>query len=68
LLGATIYDPFGRLANVYLPEESVVAERDTVPDKVSAAPPDPLTVPEMLYVVGSVGVVVLVGLNTTSTQ
>jgi hypothetical protein len=44
---------------------SVVVDCDSAPDKVTVAA-DPVTVPEMLYVVG-VGVVV-VGLNITSTQ
>jgi hypothetical protein len=68
LLGATIYDPFGRLANVNCPKLFVVVVPATGPDKVTVAAETPLTVPEMLYVLELGGGVLLDALNTTSTQ
>jgi hypothetical protein len=64
-----MYEPFGNPVKLKLPRLSVVVERDAAPDNVTVAD-DPLTLPEMLYVVGvGVGVgVVALELKIRSTQ
>jgi hypothetical protein len=62
-----MYEPFGNPVKLKLPTLSVVVERDAAPDNVRVAD-EPLTLPEILYVVGvGVGVVVL-ELKIKSTQ
>ena len=57
-----MYEPFGNPVKLKLPTLSVVVEPDAAPDNVRVAD-DPLTLPEMLYVVG-----VVLELKIRSTQ
>src|SRR5690349_10343900 len=52
-LGASTYDPFERPVNTNFPPPSVVVVAPLVPDSVTVAA-DPLTLPEIVYVVGGV--------------
>jgi hypothetical protein len=61
------YAPLGRPEKRYFPIASVVVDREVAPDKVNVAA-EPLTPPEMVYVMDGFGVGAVAGLKTTSTQ